>query len=76
MCMKMVCQYVHTQWRWCWCFCWLSYTEIEQESESELCTRVFELHITDESKKGVLIFLRLFIDDSVTPLEKLNTEVF
>ena len=76
MCMKMVCQYVHTKWRWWWCFSWLSCIEIKQESESGSCACVFKLYITDESKKGVLIFLRFFIDDNVTPLKKLNTEVF
>jgi len=70
MCMKMVCQYVHMKWRWWFCICWLSCTEIEQESETASCACVFELYITDESKKGVFIFQRLFTDDSVTSTEK------
>jgi hypothetical protein len=74
--MKMVCQYVHTKWWWWFCICWLSCTEIEQESESASCSCVFELYITDESKKGVFTFQRLFSDDSVTPLKKVNTKVF
>jgi len=76
MCMKMVCQYVQKKWRWWICICWLSCTEIEQESESGSRVRVFELYITDESKKGVFISQRLFLVDSVIPFKKVNTEVF
>jgi hypothetical protein len=37
------------------------------ESENGLRARVFELYIVDEIKKGVLKFLRLFIDDGDIP---------
>jgi hypothetical protein len=36
---------------------------------------VLELYIVDKIKKGVFIFLRLFIDDSAVSLTKLNIEV-
>jgi hypothetical protein len=42
------------------------------ESESRSCARVFELYIVDEIKKGVFIFLRLFIGDRDMPLKKLK----
>jgi len=63
----------------CFCVCWLCCTEIEHwmgESGSGSCTCMFDLYIIDEIKKGVFMFLRLFIDDSVMPLKKLNIEVF
>ena len=42
------------------------------ESGSGPSARVFELFIVDEIKKGVFIFLRLFIGDSDMPLKKFN----
>ena len=36
---------------------------------------MLELYIVDKVKKGVFIFLRLFIDDSAMSLTKLNIEV-
>ena len=36
---------------------------------------MLELYIVDKIKKGVFIFLRLFIDDSAVSLTKLNIEV-
>jgi len=42
------------------------------ESKSWSCARVFELCIVDEIKKGVFIFLRLFIGDSDMPLKILS----
>jgi len=46
------------------------------ESGSGSCACVFDLHIIEEIKNGVFMFFRLFIDDSVVPLKKLNIEVF
>jgi len=36
---------------------------------------MLELYIVDKIKKGISIFLRLFIDDSAVSLTKLNIEV-
>jgi hypothetical protein len=46
------------------------------ENGTGSCACVFDLYVVDEIKQGVFIFLRLFIDDSVVPLKKLNIEVF
>ena len=45
----------------------------EGESRSWVC--VLELYIVDKVKKGVFIFLRLFIDGSAMSLTKMNIEV-
>ena len=70
MCLKMICQYVHTK-----CVCWFWCTEIEQwmgESVSGPWTCVFDLYIVD----GVFMFLRLLIDVSVRLLNKMNIQFF
>jgi len=53
-------------------------TEFEcqiREGESGSCICMLELYIVDKIKKGISIFLRLFIDDSAVSLTKLNIEV-
>jgi hypothetical protein len=37
---------------------------------------MFESHVVNEIKKGVFIFLELFIDDSVILLENMSVEIF
>lgn len=74
--MMSVCTY---QVDGCVCVCRLCCTEVEHwmgESGTGSCARVFDLYIMDEIKQGGFMFLRLFIDDSVVPLKKLNIEVF
>jgi hypothetical protein len=51
----------------------MHYTEFEHqmgESVSGSCSCVLELYVVHEVKEGVFIFLRLFVDDCVTSLEK------
>jgi hypothetical protein len=70
---------VRTECRWWWCPCWFCCTEIEHwmgESVSGPWTGVFDLCIIDEIEQGVFMFLRLFIDVSVTLLEKMYVQFF
>jgi hypothetical protein len=39
-------------------------------------TRMREFYIVNELEEGVSILLRLFINDGIVSLEKLNAEVF
>lgn len=47
-----------------------------RENDCGSCACVLELYVIDEIENGVFIFLKLFSDDSVTSLEKLNVEFF
>jgi hypothetical protein len=46
------------------------------ENEYGTCAFMFESHVVNEIKKGVFIFLKLFIDDSVILLENMIVEIF
>jgi hypothetical protein len=46
------------------------------ENEYGSCSFMSESYVVNEIKKGVFIFLELFIDDSVILLEKTSVEIF
>lgn len=46
------------------------------ENEYGSCTFMFKSYVVNEIKKGVFIFLELFIDGSVILLETMGVQIF
>jgi hypothetical protein len=80
--LQYVCEngYQYVTFRVVWCCVYRPHlTEVEhQTGKSEIgsCSWVLDLCVTHEVKEGVFTFLRLFVNDCVMSLEKLNVEVF
>ena len=50
--------------------------DVSSMADHSVSKSSYELYIMDKITEGVIILLRLFINDDIVSLEKLNAEVF